>query len=73
LTTQVSPRFGERDLDLQIAPKILADLVRWSFGAEGRVPRLAQRRVILFFWPIRASSLHDASFVKPMAAYRFLL
>jgi hypothetical protein len=25
--------------------------VRWSLGAEGRVPRLAQRRVILFFCP----------------------
>ena len=24
------------------------------FGSAGRVPRLAQRRVILFFWPIRA-------------------
>ena len=28
-----------------------------SLGAEGREPRLAQRRVILFFWPMRASSL----------------
>ena len=45
----------------QIAPKILADFVRWSFGAEGRVPRLAQRRVILFFWPIRASSWNHIS------------
>jgi len=25
-------------------------------GALGRVPRFAQRRVILFFWPTRASS-----------------
>jgi hypothetical protein len=33
----------------QIAPKMYADFVRWSFGADGRVPRLAQRRVILFF------------------------
>ena len=24
-------------------------------GAEGRVPRRAQRRVIVFFWPMRAS------------------
>jgi transposase len=30
--------------------------VRWSCGAEGRVPRRAQRRVIVFFWPILASS-----------------
>ena len=27
----------------------------------GRVPRLAQRRVILFFWPIRASSANQTS------------
>jgi len=33
----------------QIAPKMQADLARWSFGAEGQVPRRAQRRVILFF------------------------
>ena len=25
--------------------------MRWSRGALGRVPRGAQRRVILFFWP----------------------
>ena len=30
--------------------------MRWSLGADGREPRLAQRRVILFFWPTRASS-----------------
>jgi hypothetical protein len=30
--------------------------VRWSDGADGRLPRLAQRRVILFFWPTLASS-----------------
>jgi hypothetical protein len=27
----------------------------------GRVPRLAQRRVILFFWPMRASSANQIS------------
>ena len=27
----------------------------------GRVPRRAQRRVILFFWPIRASSPNQTS------------
>ena len=27
--------------------------MRWARGALGRVPRIAQRRVILFFWPIR--------------------
>jgi hypothetical protein len=34
-------------------------------GAEGRVPRLAQRRVILFFWPIRASSWNQTSIAVP--------
>jgi hypothetical protein len=35
--------------------------VRWSCGAEGRVPRFAHRRVILFFCPIRASSANQIS------------
>jgi hypothetical protein len=35
--------------------------VRWSLGAQGREPRLAQRRVILFFWPMRASSANQIS------------
>jgi hypothetical protein len=34
---------------------------RRSLGAEGRVPRLAQRRVILFFCPMRASSANQIS------------
>jgi hypothetical protein len=43
--------------------------VRWSWGAPGRVPRRAQRRVILFFCPTRASSVSvgffgDATFQK---------
>ena len=33
----------------QIAPKMSVDAVRWSCGAQRRVPRFAQRRVILFF------------------------
>jgi hypothetical protein len=45
----------------QIAPEMYAEAVRWSFGALGRVPRLAQRRVILFFWPMRASSANQIS------------
>src|SRR3546814_14920127 len=49
----------------QIALKILADLVRWSCGALGRVPRIAQRRVIPFFWPTRASSCHHSSIGVP--------
>src|SRR3984893_7407839 len=48
----------------QMAPKILAELVLCSCGAEGRVPRFAHRRVTLFFCPIRASSLHEGSFVN---------
>ena len=35
--------------------------MRWSFGAEGLVPRLAQRRVVLFFCPMRASSANQIS------------
>jgi len=49
----------------QMAPKIYADCVRWSCGAEGRVPRFAQRRVILFFWPTRASSANHSSMLVP--------
>jgi hypothetical protein len=45
----------------QIAPKMYVEAVRRSRGAEGRVPRLAQRRVILFFWPMRASSANQIS------------
>jgi hypothetical protein len=45
----------------QMAPKIKVDAVRWSCGAEGRVPRWAQRRVSLFFWPMRASSPNQTS------------
>lgn len=41
-----------------MAPNSQAELVRWSSGAAGRAPRLAQRRVILFFWPMGASSCH---------------
>ena len=50
----------------QIAPKIQADARRWSLGAEGRVPRLAQRRVSLVCWPIRASSCHHSSTGVPL-------
>src|ERR1700734_2763860 len=61
----------------QIAPKIKAEAVRWSVGALGRVPRLAQRRVILFFWPMRASSANQTSmaagsppFSRPISSRR---
>ena len=47
-----TPRAG------QIAPKIWAETVRRSFGAEGPVPRRAQRLVIPVFCPIRASCCH---------------
>ena len=47
-------------------------LVRWSCGAEGRVPRLAHRRVILFFCPIRASSANQISIGLPGASLRLI-
>jgi hypothetical protein len=34
-------------------------------GADGRVPRLAQRRVMPFFRPTRASSCHHSSMGVP--------
>ena len=43
--------------------------MRWSRGARGRVPRFAQRRVILFFWPIRASSANQISIVSMSTAF----
>jgi hypothetical protein len=43
--------------------------VRWSRGALGRVPRLAHRRVILFFWPIRASSANQTSILSLSIAF----
>ena len=51
----------------QIAPKMEAEDVRWSLGADGRVPRRAQRRVILFFCPARASSANQISIGLPPA------
>ncbi len=39
----------------------VGEAVRWSFGALGRDPRLAHLRVILFFWPMRASSANQTS------------
>lgn len=54
-----TPRSG------QMAPNIQADFVRWSFGALGRVPRRAQRRVSLVFCPTLASSCHQSSIAVP--------
>jgi hypothetical protein len=51
-----------------MAPKIQAERVRWSCGALGLVPRRAHRRVILFFWPIRASSWNQISIGWPAAS-----
>ena len=51
----------------QMAPKMEADAVLWSLGAEGRVPRLAQRRVIVFFCPTLASSANQISTGLPPA------
>ena len=42
--------------------------MRWSRGARGRVPRLAHRRVSLFFWPMRASSCHHSSISTPFGS-----
>ncbi len=50
------------------APKIQADERRWSLGAEGRVPRFAQRLVSLVCWPIRASSCHHSSTGVPLGS-----
>jgi hypothetical protein len=51
----------------QMAPKMYAEAVRWSLGAEGRVPRRAHRRVIPFFWPTLASSWNHTSIRLPLA------
>src|ERR687894_376190 len=50
-----------------------AELVLWSCGARGRVPRRAQRRAILFFWPIRASSCHHSSMEVPFGRPALIL
>jgi len=38
--------------------------------AVGRAPRLAQRRVILFFWPTRASSANQTSMASGSTPFR---
>jgi hypothetical protein len=43
--------------------------VRWSCGADGRVPRFAQRRVILFFCPMRASSPNQISMSPTLVSF----
>jgi len=55
----------------RIAPKISADAVRWFRGPFVRAPRSAQRRVILLFSPMRASSAnlaHGARFAAQRAS-----
>ena len=44
--------------------------MRWSLGAEGRVPRRAQRRVMVFFWPTRALILRPSKDVGEPDLYR---
>ncbi len=56
----------------QIAPKIQAEARRWSLGADGRDPRLAQRRVSLVCWPILASSCHHSSIGVPLGRLRLI-
>lgn len=46
---------------LQTGDLFIVEVVRWSCGATGRVPRSAQRRVSLFFCPMRASSPNQTS------------
>ena len=43
--------------------------VRLIRAALGRVPRLAHLRVILFFWPIRASSWNQISILPTSIAF----
>lgn len=52
----------------QMAPEMYADVVRGSLGADGRVPHLTQRRVMPFFWPIRASTCHHSSMGVPQGS-----
>ncbi len=56
----------------QIAPNSHAEDRRWSLGAEGRVPRLAQRRVSLVCCPTRASSCHHSSIGVPRGRRRLI-
>lgn len=50
-TSPVSPSttLGMPSLFGADAPKMLADFIRWSLGATGRLPRSANRRVVVFF------------------------
>lgn len=41
--------------------------MRWSCGADGLDPRLAQRRVILFFWPSAPRPWNQISIALPLA------
>ena len=56
----------------QIAPNSHAEERRWSFGADGRVPRFAQRQVSLVCWPTRASSCHHSSIGVPRGSSRLI-
>ena len=56
----------------QIAPNSRAEERRWSFGADGRGTRFAQRRVSLVCWPRRASSRHHSSIGVPLGSRRLI-
>lgn len=43
--------------------------MRWSLGADGGVPRRAQRRGRVFFWPTRASSCHHSSIAVSSSSF----
>src|SRR6267142_2418361 len=54
--------------DGQTAPNTSAEAKPRSFGATGRPPVCPDTRVRLFFWPMRASSLHEGSVVNDVSA-----
>ena len=76
----VAPRHDERRAFAVSGADRAEDIGRGGsliLGALGRVPRLAQRRVILFFWPTRGSSANQTSiapgstpFSRPIASRR---
>jgi hypothetical protein len=56
-----------REASSDVGP--IARWMRYDRGARSvRMPRLAHRRVILFFWPMRASSWNQISMVSTLTA-----
>lgn len=67
LTDELDAAFAtlRRRADGDFSPDQRPEPVRWSLGAHGRLPRRAQRRGSVFFWPTRASSCHHSSMAVP--------